>query len=49
MERGKKDIARTIVYEAFDVLKQKSGNDDTKAFQLFEKSLNQIRPAVEVK
>lgn len=49
MERGKKDIARTIVYEAFDVLKQKAGNDDTKAFQLFEKALNQIRPAVEVK
>ncbi|MCK4499391.1 30S ribosomal protein S7, partial [Candidatus Babeliales bacterium] len=49
MERGKKDIARTIVYEAFDILKQKAGNDDTKAFQLFEKSLNQIRPAVEVK
>ena len=49
MERGKKDISRSIVYEAFDVLKQKSGNDDKAAFQMFEKALNQIRPAVEVR
>ena len=40
MERGKKDISRTIVYEAFDLLKLKAGNDDTKAFQMFEKALN---------
>ena len=49
MERGKKNIARSIVYEAFDVLRQKAGNDDRKAYQVFEKALSQIRPAVEVR
>ena len=48
MERGKKNIARSVVYGAFDVLKQKVG-DDKKAFQLFEKAINQIRPSVEVR
>jgi small subunit ribosomal protein S7 len=48
MERGKKDIARGIVYEAFDVLADKFGGDDN-GYQAFEKALDQIRPAVEVK
>ncbi|MBD3231558.1 30S ribosomal protein S7 [Candidatus Dependentiae bacterium] len=49
MERGKKDVARNIVYEAFDILKSKSENDDKKAYYLFEKALSQIRPSVEVR
>jgi small subunit ribosomal protein S7 len=49
MERGKKNIARAIVYEAFDLLAQKSGGDDKKAYALFEKAIEQIKPYVEVK
>ena len=49
MERGKKDCARRIVYEAFDVLKTKSSGDDKKAYALFEKAFSQIKPYVEVK
>jgi small subunit ribosomal protein S7 len=49
MERGKKNIARSIVYEAFDLLAQKSGGDDKKALALFEKAIEQIKPYVEVK
>lgn len=48
MERGKKNIARTIVYDAFDVLVKKFGGDD-KAYQTFERAIDQIRPAVEVR
>ncbi|MBD3272878.1 30S ribosomal protein S7 [Candidatus Dependentiae bacterium] len=48
MERGKKDLARSIVYDAFDVLANKLGGDD-KAYTAFEKAIDQIRPAVEVK
>jgi small subunit ribosomal protein S7 len=49
MESGKKNIARRLVYDAFDILAQKSGGDDRKAYALFEKALNQIKPFVEVK
>jgi len=49
MERGKKNIARTIVYDALEILSKKSGNDDKKGCQLFEKAVNMLKPAVEVK
>lgn len=49
MERGKKEVARRIVYEAFDVIAQKVGGDDRKGFMVFEKALGQVRPFVEVK
>lgn len=49
MERGKKDTARRIVYDAFDVLKAKNNGDDIKGYALFEKALSQIKPYVEVK
>ncbi len=49
MERGKKDTARRIVYDAFDVLKTKNNGDDIKGYALFEKALSQIKPYVEVK
>lgn len=48
MERGKKNIAREIIYEAFDILAKKAGGE-SKGYALFEKSLQQIRPLVEVK
>lgn len=47
MERGKKNVATKIVYEAFDILADKFGGDD-KAFAVFDKAMEQIRPAVEV-
>src|SRR5689334_10296818 len=48
MERGKKNVARRIVYDALDVLVKKAGGE-AKGYSLFEKALNQIRPVVEVK
>lgn len=49
MERGKKDVARRIVYEAMDVLVEKSGTDASAALDLFEKVLLNVSPTVEVK
>ena len=49
MERGKKSCARSIVYEAFDVIAKKFGGDEKKAYQAFEKAVAQIKPAVEVR
>ena len=49
MERGKKSIARSIVYDAFDALASKLGGDEKRAYQTFEKALMQVRPSVEVK
>ena len=49
MERGKKSVARSIVYEAFDLLAHKSSGDDKKAYVLFERAMENIRPYVEVK
>lgn len=49
MECGKKSIARSIVYDAFDQLVKKADGSEEKGFALFEKALGQIRPFVEVK
>lgn len=49
MERGKKNIARNIVYEAFDTLLKKTNGDKEKALRLFEKAFDQIIPSIEVK
>ncbi len=35
MERGKKNAARTIVYDAFDILSKKSSGDQDKALNMF--------------
>lgn len=48
MERGKKNCARTIVYEAMDVLAKKSG-DDKKAIELFHRAFEQVAPFIEVR
>jgi len=48
MERGKKEIARKIVYEAMDVLEKKSGSPE-KAVQLFNKAFQSLVPMVEVR
>src|SRR5581483_2192317 len=49
MERGKKNIARTIVYGAIEILAKKFQGDREKAIEYFHKSLWQIAPAIEVR
>ena len=48
MERGKKNVARKIVYEALDLMAKKFGEGD-KALDAFQKSYDQIVPLVEVR
>ncbi len=43
---GKKGTAQTIVYKAFDMIKEKNGNDP---METFEKALENVKPALEVK
>ena len=49
MERGKKGAARTIVYDALDVLSKKVHGDKDKALQLFNKAMENITPLMEVR
>lgn len=48
MERGKKEVARKIVYEAIDALEKKSGSPD-KAVTLFNRAFQSVVPIVEVR
>ena len=43
---GKKGIAQTIVYEAFDTVKTKTGKD---ALEVFTEAMENIQPQLEVK
>ena len=43
---GKKGVAQKIVYEAFETVKEKTGNDP---LEMFEKALENIMPSLEVK
>ncbi len=43
---GKKGKAEKILYDAFDMVKEKTGEDPIK---VFEKALENIKPALEVK
>ena len=43
---GKKGVAQKIVYDAFDLVKEKTGNDP---LEMFEKALENIMPSLEVK
>src|SRR5512135_2546589 len=47
MIKGKKSLAERIVYGAFDIIKEKSGEED--ALKGFNKALENIRPRLEVK
>jgi small subunit ribosomal protein S7 len=49
MERGKKNVARSIVYEALEMLEKKVGGSREKALQLFNKAFQNIVPLVEVR
>ena len=46
LKSGKKTIAKTIVYEAFDIIKKKTNEDP---LSIFEKSIRNASPVVEVK
>lgn len=49
MWRGKKNVARKIVYDAIDVLIKKNGGDQNKGLNVFFKAFEQLIPAVEVR
>jgi small subunit ribosomal protein S7 len=46
MRDGKKSTAEKILYSAFDLIKDKTGNDPLKTF---EKAVDNVRPIIEVK
>ena len=46
MYDGKKGVAQKIVYDAFAIVKEKTGNDPLESF---EKALENIMPVLEVK
>ena len=46
MKDGKKGTAEKIVYEAFDMIKEKTGEE---AIDVFTKAMENIKPALEVK
>ena len=46
MMDGKKGTAQTILYDAFDIVKEKTGKDP---MEVFESAIENIKPALEVK
>ena len=46
LERGKKSVAERTVYEAFDIVGQKTGGD---VMATYKKAVDNIRPVLEVK
>jgi len=46
MQHGKKAVAAKICYDAFDIIKTKTGNDPLKVFKT---ALDNVKPVVEVK
>ena len=46
MNDGKKGVAQKILYNAFDIIKEKTNKDPN---EVFEKAMENIQPALEVK
>lgn len=46
MQDGKRGVAQKICYEAFDIIKEKTGKDP---LEVFEQAMNNIMPVLEVK
>ena len=46
MQDGKKGVAQRICYDAFDIIKEKSGKNP---LEVFETAMNNIMPVLEVK
>lgn len=43
---GKRGIAQTIIYDAFDIIKEKTGKE---AIEVFNKAIENIKPHLELK
>ena len=46
MQEGKKGVAQKIVYDAFDIVKEKTGRD---ALEVFTQAMDNIMPVLEIK
>ena len=46
MRRGKKSVAQTIVYDAFDIIQKK---EKTDPIEVFDQALKNVSPTLEVK
>jgi small subunit ribosomal protein S7 len=46
MKKGKKSVAQSILYDAFNIIKQKANEDPLTVFQ---RAVDNVKPAVEVK
>ena len=46
MERGKKSVSESIVYEAFNILKEKTGKEP---LEVFKRAVDNVRPLLETK
>jgi small subunit ribosomal protein S7 len=46
MKEGKRSTAERILYQSFDIIKERSGDDPVK---VFKKAVDNVKPALEVK
>ena len=46
MQEGKRSTAERILYQSFDIIKERSGDDPLK---VFKKAVDNVKPALEVK
>ncbi|MBX3043540.1 MAG: 30S ribosomal protein S7 [Candidatus Kapabacteria bacterium] len=46
MFEGRKNVARTIIYDAFDIVKEKTNEDPV---EVFKKAISNVAPLVEVR
>ncbi len=46
MQEGKRSTAERILYQSFDIIKERSGDDPVK---IFKKALDNVKPSLEVK
>ena len=46
MKEGKRSTAERILYQSFDIIKERSGDDPLK---VFKKALDNVKPSLEVK
>jgi small subunit ribosomal protein S7 len=46
MKEGKRSTAERILYQSFDIIKERSGDDPLK---IFKKAVDNVKPALEVK
>jgi small subunit ribosomal protein S7 len=49
MKQGKKNVARTIMYDALDIMIKKNGGDSQKGLDMFYESFERVVPTVEVR